>query len=602
MFTGKKLDVSHFRIFGSPVYFHVPKEKRNKLGASGKKGIFVGYSENSKGYRIYVVGRREVEISHDVTFDEDMALSKVDNLPIPRKTKEANNKKLDEKEDKTMEEPMDPIDPPLPEPSSSRKRPSWLRGTLDGAEGHIAPRGTFRESKKPTRYQGYFTIMSTIIQNEPSSFEEAVKHQVWKDAMNEEYESIMKKDVWDMVPRPQDKTFVTSKWLYKIKHGADGSAEKYNACFAPFARYTTVCSIIALAASQGYNLHQMDVKTAFLHCSIKEEVYVEQLEGFEIHNWESRVCRLKKALYGLKQAPRAWYERIDNYLMKLGFTRSEADLNFYFKVEDDKPLILVLYVDDLFLIGAKPLIHKCKRELASEFEMKDLIDALFPTRTLAEARGYFPISRKLCGEGIGEIRSIDVLGELLSKYMFCSQHVEPHHSHWIGAKNLLIYLRGTITHGLRYTAGDVRLHGHTDADWAGSVVDQKSTSGCCFSLDSASISWMSRKQKSVALSTTEAEYIDVSMASCEAVWLRKLFSELFGYILDTTVVFCDNQSGIRLSENPVFHDRSKHIDIRYHFIQDMVQRGAIRLHHISTDEQVASILTKPLGKVKFLTF
>ena len=184
-----------------------------------------------------------------------------------------------------------------------------------------------------------------------------------------------------------------------------------------------------------------------------------------------------------------------------------------------------------------------------------------------------------------------------------SQHmVEPHHSHWIGAKNLLRYLHGTITHGLRYTVGNVRVHGYTDTDWAGSVVDRKSTSECCFSLGSASISWMSRKQKLVALSIAKAEYIDASMASCEVVLLRKLFSELFGYTLYTTVILCDTQSGICLSENPVFHDHSKHIDIRYHFIRDMVQRGEIRLHHIGTDEQVANILTKPLGKVKFLNF
>jgi len=284
MFTGKKPDVSHFRIFGSPVYFHVPKEKRNKLGASGKKGIFVGYSENTKGHRIYVASQREVEISHDVTFDEDITLSKVDNLPTLRGFKEADTRELKEKEDETMpdvEEPMDPIDPPSQEPSSSRKRPSWLRGTLDDAEGHIAPRGTFRESKKPNRYQGYLTIMSTIIQNEPSSFTDTVKHQVWKDAMTEEYESIMKNDVWDVVLRPQDKAVVTSKWLYKIKHAVDGSVEKYKVrfvargfsrkeginydeIFAPVARCTTICSIIALVASQGWNLHQIDVKIALL--------------------------------------------------------------------------------------------------------------------------------------------------------------------------------------------------------------------------------------------------------------------------------------------------------------------------------------------------
>eukprot|EP00253_Pinus_taeda_P003412 PITA_03412 len=200
-------------------------------------------------------------------------------------------------------------------------------------------------------------------------------------------------------------------------------------------------------------------------------------------------------------------------------------------------------------------------------------------------------------------RSINVLIELHSRHMLCSQNmVEPHHIHWIGAKNLLRYLRGTITYGLRYIAEDVRLLGYTDVDWAGNVEEHKSTSECCFSLGSTSISWMSRKQKSMALSTTEEKYIAASMASCEAVSLQKLFNELFGFTLDTTVILFDNQSGIRLSENPVFHDRSKHIDIKYHYIQDMVQQGAIRLQHIGTDEQVADILTKPLGKVKFLTF
>eukprot|EP00253_Pinus_taeda_P001847 PITA_01847 len=365
----------------------------------------------------------------------------------------------------------------------------------------------------------------------------------------------------------------------------------------------------------------MDVKTTFLHGSIKEEVYVEQPEGFEIHDRESHVCRLKKALSGLKQAPRAWYERIDSYLMKLGFTRSEADPNLFFKVEDDKPLILVLYIDDFFLTGANPLIHKCKRELASEFEMKDLglmhyflgLEVWQKLGQIFLSQGKYMVKilerfgmvdckpmttlmeldfKKLSGSAVGPVlQNATEYRQLLGALMFLvnsyqdicfvvntlSQHmVEPHHTHWIGAKNMLRYLHGTITHGLTHTVGDVRLHGYTDADWAGSVVDRKSTSRCIFSLGFALISWMSRKQKSVALSTFEAEYIAASMASCE--------------------------SGIRLSENLVFHDHSKHIDIRYHYIRDMVQRGAIRLQHISTDEQVADILTKPLGKVKFLTF
>eukprot|EP00253_Pinus_taeda_P011710 PITA_11710 len=342
-----------------------------------------------------------------------------------------------------VDEPMDPIDPLLHELSSSKRRPSWLRETLEDAERHIAPRGTFCESKKPNR--------------------------------------------------------------------------------------------------------------------------------------------LKKSLYGLKQAPWAWYERIDNHLMKLGFTRSDADPKLYFKVEKDKPLILVLYVDDLFLTGANPLIKKCKRELVSEFEMKDLgprhyflgLEVWQKAGEIFLSQGKYvmkilerfgmvdckPVTtlmelhfKKLCVAG-PELGNASEYCQLIGALMFLvnshpnicfavntlSQYmVEPHHIHWIAAKNLLRYLWGTITHGLRYTIGNVRLHGYSDANWASSVLDRKSTSGCCFSLGSASISCMSRKQKSVTLSTTKAKYIAVGMASCDAVWLRKLFSVLFGHVLDTTVIFCDN--------------------------------------------------------------
>ena len=122
----------------------------------------------------------------------------------------------------------------------------------------------------------------------------------------------------------------------------------------------------------GWKIHQMDVKTAFLNGFIQEEVYIEQPQGFEVHGKESHVCRLKKALYGLKQAPRAWYSRIDTYLQKMGFTKSEADPNLYYIVIGEEPLILVLYVDDLVITGVERLIEHCKRDLASKFEMKDI--------------------------------------------------------------------------------------------------------------------------------------------------------------------------------------------------------------------------------------
>jgi hypothetical protein len=156
--------------------------------------------------------------------------------------------------------------------------------------------------------------------------------------------------------------------------------------------------------------------------------------------------------------------------------------------------------------------------------------------------------------------------------------VEPRHEHWIAAKHVLRFIRGTIHYGLRYTASsDIQLHGFTDSDWAGSAEDRKSTLGMCFSLGFAMISWGSRKQKFVTLSTTEAEYIAACGACTKAIWLRKIISYLFDQVPDSTIIHCDNHSCIRLSEHLVFHEWSKHIEIKYYFIRDKVQEGEVKL-------------------------
>lgn len=181
--------------------------------------------------------------------------------------------------------------------------------------------------------------------------------------------------------------------------------------------------------------------------------------------------------------------------------------------------------------------------------------------------------------------------------------MEPRQEHWIAAKHILRYIRGIINYGLRYTtSSDIQLHGFTDFDWEGSAKDKNSTSGMCFSLGSAMISWGSRKQKSVSLSTTEAEYMVACEACTKEVWLKKLISDLFDQTLESTIIYCDNQSCIRLSKHPVFHERSKHIEIKYYFIRDKVQEGEVNLKYIPTDEQTIDILTKPLSRIKFAYF
>eukprot|EP00253_Pinus_taeda_P032259 PITA_32259 len=319
---------------------------------------------------------------------------------------------------------------------------------------------------------------------------------------------------------------------YKARFVAKGYAQKegidYEETFAPVVKYTSIGTVISLVAQMGWEIHQMDVKTTFLNRVIEEELYIEQPEGFETHEKKSHICRLKKALYGLKHAPRAWYGRIDGYLQNVGFVKSDADPNLYYLAVENEPLILVLYVDDLFLTGSSRLIEHCKKNLATKFGIKDL-----------GQMHYFPRSK------------------------------------------------------------DIRLIGFTDADWARSSVDRKSTPRYCFNIGSGMTSWCSRKHKFVALSSAEAEYMAASTISCKAIWLRKLLVNLFRRKMEATKIMCDNQSCIKLSENLVFHDRSKHIDIQCYFVRDCVQQGAVQLSYTPTREQGADILTKALGRTKF---
>jgi hypothetical protein len=272
---------------------------------------------------------------------------------------------------------------------SHKRKPAWARELIQDGEKYGVPEGTTRHVKKPKPFSSYMPLMCDLLEKEATCFEESIQKKESVDAMTEKYQSIIKNDVWEIVPRPNSKDVVSSRWLFKIKHVADGSIEKYKTrfvargfsqkegidyeeTFTPVAKYTSIRTIIALAAKIKWKLHQMDIKTDFLNGVIEEEVYIEQPQGFEVEDKKSHVCKLKKALYGLKQAPRAWYGPIDSFLMSLGFTKSKADSNLYFKVMNDEPVILLLYVDDLFLTGEEKLITECKKRLASEFEMKYL--------------------------------------------------------------------------------------------------------------------------------------------------------------------------------------------------------------------------------------
>jgi hypothetical protein len=256
---------------------------------------------------------------------------------------------------------------------SHKRNLAWARELIQDGEKYGAPEGTMRQVKKPKPFSSFMALMCDLIDKEPTLFEESTQKKEWEDDMIEEYQSIIKNDLWEIVPRRKRKDVVSSKWLYKIKHVVDGSIEKYKArfvargfsqkegidyeeMFAHAARYTSIRTNIALAAKMKWKLHQMDMKTNFLNGVIEEEVCIEQPQGFEVEDRKTRVWKLKKALYGLKKSPRVWHGRLDSFLMILGFTKSKFDSNLCFKVMNDEPVILLLYVDDLFLTGEENII------------------------------------------------------------------------------------------------------------------------------------------------------------------------------------------------------------------------------------------------------
>ena len=246
-------------------------------------------------------------------------------------------------------------------------------------------------TRSKAREEVNFALMSRVIESdEPSTIQEALQSKSWKDAMDSEYQSVMKNNTWQLVDLPPGKKPIGCRWIFKTKYTADGTVDKckarlvakgyaqkegidYEETFAPTAKIKMIRMIFALATQFGWKVHQMDVKSAFLNGDLQEEVYMTQPEGYVVPSQEEKVCRLKKSLYGLKQAPRAWYIKIDEHLVQHGFVRNPYDPNLYLKKQGGEMVIVVVYVDDLVITGSSvKMIDETKKYLKRSFDMKDL--------------------------------------------------------------------------------------------------------------------------------------------------------------------------------------------------------------------------------------
>jgi hypothetical protein len=503
----------------------------------------------------------------------------------------------------------------------------------------------------------------TVSAEEPASLAQAQQEARWRRAMEEELRSIEENRTWTLTELPRGQRAIGLKWVFKVKkdeHGAiirhkarlvaKGYAQRegidYTEVFAPVARLEAVRLLLAMAAHEGWAVHHMDVKTAFLNGDLQEEVFVQQAPGFAQPGEEHKVYKLHKALYGLHQAPRAWNEKLDEKMCVLGFEKCPSEHAIYCRGVGTERLVVGVYVDDLIITGSNNnSIKKFKTQMADIFKMSDLglltyylgievkqdaggitLSQESYAKKILEKAGMedcnpceVPMQAKLKMSKesdtplvdatefrslVGSLRYlVNTRPDLAFSVGYVSRFMEePHEEHLAAVKHILRYIAGTSNLGLKYERkkGELSvLLGYSDSDLAGDVDSRKSTSGVIFFLGGSPISWQSTKQKVVALSSCEAEYIAAATAACQAVWLARLLAEVQSSVVSKPVIWVDNKSTISLVKNPVHHDRSKHIDIRYHFIRDCAHKGLIEVRFIRTDEQLGDVLTKPLCKTKF---
>jgi hypothetical protein len=496
---------------------------------------------------------------------------------------------------------------------------------------------------------------------EPPSYKIAAQHPQWCTAMQEEFAALQQQGTWSLVLPPPHKNVVGCKWVYKLKHNSDGTIARYKArlvakgfhqqqgvdyaeTFSPVIKPPTVRLILSLAVSHNWPLQQLDVKNAFLHGTLKEEVYMAQPQGYVDSSHPHYVCKLHKSIYGLKQAPRAWFESFTTQLLHLGFIASTADSSLFIYHHHTVIAYLLLYVDDIVLTSnSTSFLDGLILQLRKVFDIKDLgplhyflglqvsrtTDTLHVTQTkyasdllvkhqMVDSKPAktpsSPNTRLSLHEGdllsdphgyrslVGALHYLTFTRPDISfaVHQVCQYMAAPTTTHLSAAKRILRYIKGTLFHGIAFTPGPLTLSVYSDADWAGDPDDRRSTSGLLVYLGSNPITWSAKKQATVSRSSTESEYRALATASAEVCWLRTLLKDLGIYLSQPPILWCDNVSALAIASNPVFHARTKHIEVDFHFIRERVLRKDLVVKFVSTIDQLADIFTKSLPTQRFL--
>lgn len=459
---------------------------------------------------------------------------------------------------------------------------------------------------------------------------------------------------------PEGKNVVDNRWVFKIKHRPSGEIDRYKArivargftqqhgidydeTFSPVVKFPSIRIILAIAASKNLQLKQFDVKTAFLNSELEEEIYMTQPKGFDDNS--GKVCKLLKSLYGLKQASRCWNKKFSAFLKKYQFKQSDADPCVFVNIKNKYTTYLAID-DGLIASNNSNFVDSIMKHLQAEFDIKVFeADCYLGLQIVREPNGSIILHQMSylkkvllrfnmdnCNSVTTPAEANHVLSrndekratnfpyrEAVGSLMYLAVATRPDISYAVGSvsrflenpseehvsavKRILRYLKGHQTFGIHFmNITNLSLFAFSDADFAGDIDTRRSTTGYMYTFGSGIICWASERQKSVALSTAESEYVAASMAIRELMWLRLLLNELQPSHVCVPDLFVDNESAIKLIKNPVLHKRTKHIDVKFHFIREKYRAKLFNVKEIPTNEQTADIFTKPLCRVKFEKF
>jgi len=675
IWNGKSHTLTYLRVWGCECY--VRCDAQDKLEPRSEKCLFIGYPGDSFGYLFYNPKENKVFVSRRAVFLEKDLISKRD-----------SGSRID------LEEIQEPSDMEIDIGTSSSQRmvapvldrvpdigTSSQQAVEPAVVGEAIPqplptRRSDRVRHEPERY-GLNISESCDAQldsDEPTSYQEAMagpESAKWQEAMESEIQSMHDNQVWNLIDHTPGLKTIGCKWVFKKKIDMDGNVHTFKArlvakgytqthgvdydeTFSPVAMLKSIRILIAIAAFYDYEIWQMDVKTAFLNGKLTEDVFMAQPEGFIHPKYPRSVCKLQKSIYGLKQASRSWNLCFDEKIKSFGFDRSEDEPCVYVRSSDNVVTFLVLYVDDILLIGNDiPTLKDVKAWLGKCFAMKDMGDAayilgikIYRDRSkrligLSQStyidkilkkfsmhdskKGCVPmtpgmaLSKSQCATSDMEIANMSripyasAIGSIMYA-MICTRpdvayalsmtsryQAKPGEAHWTAVKNILKYLRRTKEMFLVYGGKDgLSVQGYSDASFQSDRDNCSSQSGFVFVLNGGAVTWRSSKQSTIADSTTESEYIAVNEAAKEAMWIRKFIGDLgvVPTINDPVEIFCDNVSAVVLAQEPRSQKRTRHILRKYHYVRQVVADRDIVINRVDTNENLADPFTKPLGQTK----